>query len=58
MTKGSKPKANSRKVSTNHQITTTNSSTQIIKPENKRQIIIPKAAKRNTSHKRDEKHTG
>ena len=58
MKKGSKPKANSRKVSTNRQITTTNSSTKIIKPENKRQIIIPKAAKRNTSHKRDGRRTG
>lgn len=51
MTKGSKPKATSRKVSTNCKITTRKASMHIIKPENQKQMIISKAAKRNTSHK-------
>lgn len=52
MTKGSETKANSRKASTKYKKTIRKGSTQIIRPKNQRQIIIPKAAKRDTSIKR------
>jgi hypothetical protein len=58
VTKGGETKANSRKASTNYKITTRKGSTQIIKPKKQRQIIILKAAKRDTGHKKVDRHKG